>query len=60
MKDREILASGNVPGDTVHQAELATNDEGGPAWGSMDHYLPLNGKYHQMENWGADAHLVMW
>lgn len=50
MKDREILAYGNVPGDTVHQAELATNDEGGPAWGSMDHYLPLNGKYHQMEN----------
>ena len=50
MKGREIPASGNVPGATVHQAELATNDEGGLAWGSMDHYFPLNGKYHQMGN----------
>lgn len=43
MKGREIPASGKVPGDTVHQAELATNDEGGPAG------VPWI-KYHQMEN----------
>lgn len=44
MKDREIPASGKVPRNTVHQAELATNDEGGPAG------VPWITTYHLMEN----------